>query len=141
MRVAWGARLHVSCTANSIEWSHHPLIRTELEGQVLQSWQYVASANLCGHEAHDYYFGGSSICGPSIEGNAPWYYAGHPYYSEEGQEPALYTAAIDLSYADEGPLPVFKKNEAMGEPDFVPEVYARMYSEVASQERWSAMVD
>ena len=51
---ARGARLHVSCTANSASASKYPLIRTELEGQ----------------------------------------------------EVAMYSAAIDLSYADEGALPI-----------------------------------
>lgn len=64
---AMGARLHISCTANSIEASHEPLIKTELEGMVLQNWYYVASANLCGQDVHDYFFGGlecnGTLCG------------------------------------------------------------------------------
>ncbi len=136
---AMGARLHISCTANSIEASHEPLIRTELEGMVLQNWYYVASANLCGRDKHDYFFGGSSILGPSAEGCKPHYYAGHPYYSEEGQEIAMYTAAIDLAYADDGVLPIYKTNPNTGEPDFVPHIYEQMMKNVQQQQRWKAM--
>ncbi len=137
---AKGARLHVSCTANSSAASKYPLIRTELEGQVLQNWYFIASANLCGTDLHDYFFGGSSIIGPSIEGNGPTYYAGHPYYSKEGQEVAIYTAAIDLSYADEGALPIFKQNENVGVPDYTPEVYMKMNQEILHQTRWQDML-
>lgn len=133
---ALGARMHISCTANSIEASHEPLIRTELEGMVLQNWYYVASANLCGHDLHDYFFGGSSVLGPSAEGCKPHYYAGHPYYSEEGQEIAMYTAAIDLHYADDGVLPIFKTNSNVGEPDFMPQVYEEMMRTIQQQPRW-----
>lgn len=136
---AKGARLHVSCTANSASASKYPLIRTELEGQILQNWYYVASANLCGVDHHDYFFGGSSILGPSIEGNGPHYYAGHPYYSQEGQELATYTAVLDLSYADEGVLPIFKPNPNTGVPDYVPELYEKMCQEVLRQARWQKM--
>lgn len=133
---AKGARLHISCTANSASASKYPLIRAELEGMVLQNWEYIASANLCGTDKFDYFFGGSSILGPSADGNRPHYYAGHPYYSEEGQEIAMYTASIDLSYADQGVLTVFKPNLNVGVPDFVPAIYANMYQEIAEDAQW-----
>ena len=79
------------------------------------------------------------MLGPSSEGCKPCYYAGHPLYSEEGQEIALYSAVIDLQYADDGALPIFKTNPLTGEPDYIPRVYERMMEEVQAQQRWKDM--
>lgn len=136
---AMGARLHVNSSANSREASHGNLLRRELTGQVLQTWGYLANANLCGLDAHDYFWGGSSVMGPNLDGSDVHYYAGHPYTSEEGQEIAMYTATIDLSWADAGVLPIFKTNPNVGEPDFMPQVYQQMLDDVLSQPRWQAM--
>lgn len=78
--------------------------------------------------------------GPSAEGCKPWYYAGHPYYSDEGQGLGeMYTATIDLHYADDGVLPIFKPNPNIGEPDFLPHVYKKMMQDIQSQQRWKDM--
>ena len=77
--------------------------------------------------------------GPNLDGSDVHYYAGHPYTSEEGQEIAMYTATIDLSWADAGVLPIFKTNPNVGEPDFMPQVYQQMLDDVLSQPRWQAM--
>lgn len=136
---AMGARLHVNATANSKEAVHGALLRRELEGQVCQTWGYLASANLCGLDAHDTFWGGSSIMGPNVEGTDVHYYAGHPYCSEEGMEFAMYTAVLDLSYADQHVLPLFKTNPNVGEPDFVPHVYEKMMKAIRDTPRWQAL--
>lgn len=132
---AKGARLVLSCTANSTAaCPRPPLIRAELEGTILQNWVYIASANLCGKDRRDFFMGGSSVAGPSPQGDSVCYYTGNPYYSEEGKRVAMHASTIDLSIADEGVLPVFKPNPATGTPDYNPRAYLSMLSELLAEE-------
>ena len=51
----------------------------------------------------------------------------------------MHTAAIDLSYADDGVLPIFKPNPNTGTPDLLPSIYAEMFNSVAKTRRWRSM--
>ena len=57
----------------------------------------IASANLGGPDKDNYFWGGSSIIGPSAKTWEPRYYAGMPFTAEGADEEAMYTATIDLA--------------------------------------------
>ena len=116
---AKGARLHLNPTALASEVCPVPyLVRSLLENNVLMNGGYIATANLSDVDNYDHFFGGSSIIGPSHDWQNVHYYAGHPFYSEEGKEIAMYSAVIDLSKVDEMLPSVFRTNEITGEPDY-----------------------
>ena len=49
------------------------------------------------------------------------------------------TSIIDLSQVDDNNL--FVRNEKIGSPDFRPEIYAKMYSELMEDSRWLSFYD
>lgn len=124
--VAKGARLVINSTA--LAHCHGPnLGRASLEPNCYINGVFIASANLGGKDVDNYFWGGSSILGPSRKTWAPHYYAGMPFDAEGADEEALYTATIDLALANRA---LAQYNPAVDSPDFRPDKYVEMYSEL-----------
>ena len=123
---AKGARLVLNPTAYA-KSRGYVKGKTTLESTVLMNGIYVASANLCGKDLVNDFFGGSSIIGPSQKMQDVYYYAGYAFGDERGLEQEIYMATIDLSLAHRG---VFEVNPLIGRTDFKPGIYAKMYAEL-----------
>lgn len=124
--VAKGARLVINSTA--LAKCHGPnLGRASLEPNSYINGVFIASANLGGLDVNNYFWGGSSIIGPSRKTWAPHYYAGMPFNADGAEEEGMYTATIDLALATRA---LAKYNPAVGSPDFRPEKYVEMYTEL-----------
>ena len=123
---AKGARLVINSTALA-KCHGRCLGRASLEPNAFINGVFIASANLGGQDVSNYFWGGSSIIGPSRKTWEPHYYAGMPFDAEGADEEAMYTATIDLALADRA---LFQYNPAVGSPDFRPEKYVEMYSEL-----------
>ncbi len=104
--------------------------KTTLESTVLMNGIYVATANLCGKDLINEFWGGSSIIGPSLKMQDIYYYAGYPFGDPRGEEQELYMATIDLSLAHRA---VFEENPLIRRADFKSEMYTRWYSELENQ--------
>jgi hypothetical protein len=76
------------------------------------------------------FWGGSNIIGLSRKTWAPHYYAGMPFDAEGADEESMYSATIDLALA---PRVLAQFNPAVGSPDFRPEKYIEMYSELLKE--------
>ena len=129
--VVQGARLVINATAYA-KSRGFVKGRTTLESTVLMNGIYVATANLCGKDLVNEFWGGSSIIGPSLKMQDVHYYAGYPFGDERGEEQEIYIATIDLSLAHRG---VFEENPLLGRADFRAEIYAKLYEEIAENIR------
>lgn len=126
--VAQGARLIVNCTANGRV--HGPAIaRTSVEWAVIANGIFVASANLGGQDLTTWFWGGSSVVGPSARTGEACYYSGQPFATEGAEEEGLVLATVDLSLATRR---LVQDNPAVGGPDFRPDLYATWYAELAA---------
>jgi len=126
--VAKGARLVINCTAYA--HVHGPnLARASLEPNAFINGVFIASANLGGKDVDNYFWGGSSIIGPSRKTWAPHYYAGMPFDADGADEETMYIATIDLALATRD---LVQYNPSVGGTDFRPDKYADMYSELAA---------
>ena len=125
--VAKGARLIINPTAYAKSRGFKKG-KTTLESTVLMNGIYIATANLCGKDLLNDFWGGSNIIGPSQKMQDIHYYAGYPFGDENGQEQELYMATIDLTLAHRG---VFEQNPLLGRADFRPEIYNRLYRELS----------
>ena len=85
---------------------------------------FIASANLGGLDKVNYFWGGSSIIGPSAKTWEPHYYAGMPFTAEGADEEAMYTATIDLALATRF---LYKHNPAVEGTDWRPDKYVEMF--------------
>lgn len=123
---AKGCRLYINSTA--LARCHGiALGSTTLEANVIVNQMYIASANLGGKDLYNEFWGGSSIIGPSRNFWEVFYYAGHKFTDPVAVESEMFTATIDLTLADRT---IFKHNPAVGSPDFRPDKYIEMYSDV-----------
>lgn len=144
---AKGARLMLNPTAMANPAVQPPNCRTIIEGQIVVNFFYLASANLCGMDKFQDFWGGSSIVGPDDVGQGPHYYAGHPFYTKEGHQLEMYSAAINLAYADtcENYHPIFMRNPYIEDipsgPDYRPDLYIRMNEDLLHDERWLSLYD
>lgn len=129
---AKGARLCINSTALAKCHGEH-LGTTTLEANVITNGIFVASANLCGLDVYNYFWGGSSIIGPSRATWAPYYFAGLPFTAENADEQEMYTATIDLSLSTRF---LHKYNPDVGSPDFRPDKYIEMYSDLLKDENF-----
>lgn len=127
--VAKGARLIVNSTAYA-KSRGAVKGKTTLESIVLMNGVYVATANLCGKDLVNEFWGGSSIIGPSRKMQEVYYYAGRPFDGEDAGEQEMYVATIDLSLAQRG---IFKDNAKLGYPDFRPDLYAKWYQDLKEE--------
>ena len=101
--------------------------KVTLESSALVNGIYIATANLCGQDAVNYFWGGSSVIGPSRHMQEIYYYAGMPFGEECADEQEIYIATIDLSLAVRG---LFNKNKMLNRADFRPDLYAKWYNEL-----------
>ena len=123
---AKGARLIVNSTAYA-KSRGAVKGRTTLEAIVLMNGVYVATANLCGRDLVNDFWGGSSIIGPSRKMQEVYYYAGKPFDGIDAGEQEMYVATIDLTLAERG---IFKENAKLGHSDFRPELYTKWYKDL-----------
>ena len=124
---AKGARLVINATAYAKSRGYEKA-KTTIESAVLMNGIYVATANLCGKDLKNEFFGGSSIIGPSQKMQATYYYAGKPFNDEDADEEAMYLETIDLSRAARS---IYEENVLLGRSDFRAELYAKLYKELA----------
>lgn len=79
--VAKGCRLCINSTA--LAHCHGKCLGDKtLQAQVIREGVFIASANLGGLDKDNYFWGGSSIIGPSAKTWEPHYYAGMPFTAE-----------------------------------------------------------
>ena len=135
---AKGARLHINCTACDEYVYEQVPFRLQLEERALTNNVYIATSGMCGPGLNRRFVGGSSIISISSESKKEIeYLAGLPFGAEGGDAEAVYSAVLDLEAIDERfNTPLFDKNARTGRPDFAPEVYARMYAELAESADW-----
>ena len=85
--VAKGCRLCINSTA--LAHCHGKCLGDKtLQAQVIREGVFIASANLGGLDKDNYFWGGSSIIGPSAKTWEPHYYAGMPFTAEGADEEA-----------------------------------------------------
>lgn len=125
--VAKGARLIINCTAHA-HCHGHFMAKASLEVGSVMNGVFIASSNLGGPDLSNWFWGGSSIVGPSRKKREPYYYAGIPFYEEGCDEEGMYTATIDLALATR----FLVQDNAAGYPDFRPDRYEKMYGELAN---------
>lgn len=123
-----GCRLYINSTA--LAKCHGKCLGTStLEAAVIREGIYIASSNLGGLDAYNYFWGGSSIIGPSRKTWEPYYYAGHKFTDEEADESEMFTATIDLSLATRY---LFKNNPKVNGTDWRPDKYIEMFKDSLS---------
>jgi predicted amidohydrolase len=99
-----------------------------LHAQTVREGIFIASANLGGPDRTSWFWGGSSILGPSRQEWSYHGYAGGPFVAEGSDEEAMYTATIDLSLATRF---LYKYNPSVGDTDWRPDLHAKWFSELA----------
>lgn len=125
---AKGARLVVNATAYAKSRGYEKG-KTTIESAVLMNGIYVATANLCGKDLKNEFFGGSSIVGPSQRMQGTYYYAGKAFDDERADEEGMYLETIDLTKATRG---IYGENPLLGRSDFRPDLYEKLYRELAT---------
>lgn len=114
-----GCRLYINSTA--LAKCHGKCLGTStLEAAVIREGIYIASANLGGLDVDNYFWGGSSIIGPSRKTWEPYYYAGHKFADEVADESEMFSATIDLSLATRF---LYKYNPSVNGTDWRPDKY------------------
>ncbi|EEP54937.1 carbon-nitrogen hydrolase family protein [Clostridium butyricum] len=120
-----GCRLYINSTA--LAKCHGKCLGTStLEAAVIREGIYIASANLGGLDVDNYFWGGSSIIGPSRKTWEPYYYAGHKFTDEVADESEMFSATIDLSLATRF---LYKDNLSVNGTDWRPDKYIDMYKD------------
>lgn len=135
---AKGVRLVLNCTATGhkeIAWNK--LLTNALTCYSATNNVYIASANLTGQDKRTHFIGRSSIIGPVTESQESRVIAGYGFDSAEGEAPEAYLATLDLS-----DLPfhtyshLFDRNVKVGTPDWRPELYSKICTEIMAQAAW-----
>ena len=128
-----GCRLMVNSTA--LAHCHGPFLGSPtLEAAVVQNGIYIASANIGGLDVDNYFWGGSSIIGPSQKHAwSYYYYAGRKFTDKDAPEIEMFTSTIDLSLASLFP---FKYNPAVNGTDWRPDKYIKMFTETISDSNY-----
>ncbi len=127
-----GCRLYINSTALA-KCHGKGLGTTTLEAAVIREGIYIASANLGGLDVYNYFWGGSSIIGPSRKTWEPYYYAGHKFTDEIADESEMFTATIDLSLATRF---LFKNNPSINDTDWRPDKYIGMFEDAISDSNY-----
>lgn len=127
-----GCRLYINSTALA-KCHGKGLGTTTLEAAVIREGIYIASANLGGLDVYNYFWGGSSIIGPSRKTWEPYYYAGHKFTDEIADESEMFTATIDLSLATRF---LFKNNPSINDTDWRPDKYIGMFEDAISNSNY-----
>lgn len=123
---AKGCRVYVNATAHAHVHGRE-LGDKALETIAMREGIYVVTSNLAGPDKTNWFYGGSSIIGPSVRVAECHYYAGMPFLAEGADEQGVYTATIDLSLADRQ---LFRDRPGQGGPDWRPDVYRHMLDDV-----------
>lgn len=121
-----GCRLLTNSTA--LAHCHGPYFGSAtLEASAIQNGIYIASANLGGLDVDNYFWGGSSIMGPTRKHEwGVYYYAGRKFTDEDAPEIEMFTATIDLSLASRFP---FKYNPSVDGTDWRPDKYIELFQD------------
>lgn len=127
-----GCRLYINSTALA-KCHGKSLGTTTLEAAVIREGIYIASANLGGLDVYNYFWGGSSIIGPSRKTWEPYYYAGHKFTDEIADESEMFTATIDLSLATRF---LFKYNPSVNGTDWRPDKYIGMFEDAINDSQY-----
>ncbi|EHJ00340.1 Nitrilase/cyanide hydratase and apolipoprotein N-acyltransferase [Clostridium sp. DL-VIII] len=127
-----GCRLYINSTALA-KCHGKALGTTTLEAAVIREGIYIASANLGGLDVYNYFWGGSSIIGPSRKTWEPYYYAGHKFTDEIADESEMFTATIDLSLATRF---LFKHNPSVNGTDWRPDKYVSMFEDTINDSNY-----
>lgn len=127
-----GCRLYINSTALA-KCHGKSLGTTTLEAAVIREDIYIASANLGGLDVYNYFWGGSSIIGPSRKTWEPYYYAGHKFTDEIADESEMFTATIDLSLATRF---LFKYNPSVNGTDWRPDKYIGMFEDIINDSQY-----
>lgn len=136
---AKGARLFINCTACCYESVNAKMTRVQLESHVLTNHVYLASANLVSKDKVSTFYGGSSIIGLDAKGENVVYFAGHPFDTDEGSTCEMYMATLDLSSMDrKGDLPLYETNPRISAPDWRPEIYEKLMTDIQADPVWRA---
>jgi predicted amidohydrolase len=145
---AKGARLCINCTACDTKVFKHVPLQMQLETNALTNYVFIATAGLSGDGPRNRFIGGSSIIGISPESTREiTYYAGAPFsealkdaeaggdaVAKASEDGTVYTAEIDLGAFDTRfNTPIFAQHAGGEKPDFVPEIYSRLYAELANE--------
>ena len=126
---ASGCRIHLNpCAVDTTVTAHN--IKDAVEFQAANNAMYIASANCTGCHRQNDFVGGSNVVGPGKNVPRIHYYVGSAFGSPGSDEQELLIGTIDLSYTDK---PFLAKQWADSDPDFRPEIYARMFAELASK--------
>lgn len=129
---AKGCRLYINSTA--LAHCHGKTYgSTTLEASVIQSGIYIASANLGGLDVENYFWGGSSIIGPSRKTWEAYYYAGRAFNAPDADESEMFTATIDLALADRAS---FRHNPLVNGTDWRPDKYVEMLQDVLADSNY-----
>jgi len=128
-----GARLHLNCTANCDSVYEAVPLNETLQVYAMINQLYIATAGMCGIGKYLNFKGGTSIVGTSEHSTKEvTYYAGLPFCDENGETEAIYTADLDLGSIEKRCRDLmFEQNDFTGRPDFAPDIYAKMYAEIA----------
>ncbi|THF74153.1 carbon-nitrogen hydrolase family protein [Cohnella fermenti] len=134
---ALGSRLYLNPTAVSDVHGWKEYYYTLLKARVLENGSFLVSANLVGPDKDLQFPGGSLIVGPSVTPLGTRYYA-EPVENEE----ALLLATLDLSIVDKtrGMLTLYNDNPITGVPDWRPDIYERLLTDLKKQNKWSGKV-
>jgi len=130
--VAKGCRLYLNPTAVCHAHGEH-LMDDTIHAQVIREGIFIASANLAGLDRDNWFWGGSSIIGPSKQTWAYHYYAGGPFVAPGSDEEAMHTATIDLSLATRF---LYKNNPSVGGTDWRPDLYRKWFDEILNDENY-----
>ena len=127
---ARGCRVYVNATAHALVHGRE-LADKALEVTAIQNGIFVMSANLCGRDLVNDFYGGAAIIGPSQKTAECYYYAGVPFLDEQANEEAMDTATIDLALANRS---IYQPRTACdGASDWRCELYRRMLDDVLAE--------
>jgi predicted amidohydrolase len=130
--VAKGARIYLNPTA--ICYAHGDHYADEnLHAAIDRENIFIVVSNLGGLDKDNYFWGGSSILGPSVKTWSPHYYAGAAMTAKGADEEALYTATIDLALASRM---LYKYNPTVGGTDWRPDKYMELLKDVMADEAY-----
>ncbi|MEG1831148.1 MAG: carbon-nitrogen hydrolase family protein [Raoultibacter sp.] len=124
---AHGCRLYLNpCAVDTTVTAKN--VRDAIEYQSANDALYIASSNCTGFYKSNDFIGGSNLIGPGKNVPEIHYYAGSAFGTPGSDEQELYIGTIDLSYVEK---PFLAKQWSLDAPDFRPDVYIKMYQEIA----------
>lgn len=127
---AQGCRLYINITATAKIRGKH-LANTNIEAGVIRDRIFIASANLGGKDLYNDFWGGSSVVGPGQEILEAHYYIGGKYTDKQANQSQINLTTIDLSLASRD---IYQPNPLLhGQTDFRPDVYLKLYQQLANQ--------